>query len=714
MAQPPAYNRQYNFTDYQTLHPADPLPGTSVDAEYNAVRTTLAATLVNLALLQRDDGRLRNATVTPESFSTAALTMIGSDFLPRGDWVGSGTLYSVNNMVSTGGSTYVCLVAHVSATLFATDLAASRWQRIQGLDDGAVTAAKLTDDAAGLQDITTKLVGTGKAGFLSSVSADLQAIMDKLAGTVKAASLSSVSADLDAITAKLRHKGAYTGEVSRLLSSILNTGGAVDVRRFGAALDGVTDDTTAWNLALATGKVILFPEGDSVITGRLNMPSIEGAAIVGMGRDQSTFLISYATFNMATDAVIKMNAAYQCLKNFGMSFVQPSTAVRASVKQYPVAISLNGNSRAELDCLRISAGYSGVLAQGNCGGAVISDIQMGTLSQGFVVDGALDSVRMNDIQCWPFGLTDASLLSVYMDGTNVAADFGRCDDLCIVGMICFSSRLRFEDHGGGDSFGYATNVALDTEYSRLEFVNGHMSFANLDGSTSVAADYKIDQSGGELRITNLQVGGNVQTQPLVLVRGTAVFSASNIYATSNAGSPVFYQTGGVMKLEGGYIKDLLGTNRSPAIHVAGGRATVTGMRCSDYLGGTRNFIQVDSDDYHVITGNSFTGWGYGLPATQASGIYGPNNGLSAIPFVNNFAVGAARTKKITGTLSGAGAVTVAHGITAAQTNVISVAAWYTAAGTEIVNISGVTVDGTNILLAGGGASRPYTIYVTYV
>lgn len=533
-----------------------------------------------------------------------------------------------------------------------------------------------------------------------------------LAGLVNAAAITSTVSEQQAITNKLQFLQAGAGAVTRSIRSKLRE--VVSVTDFGAALDGVTDDTAAWNLALATGKVVLFPEGSSVITGRLNMTG-EGAAIIGQGRDQSIFLISYLTFNMGATAVIQMGDAYQVLKNFGMSFVQPSTTVRANVKQYPPAIDINGKIRAELECLRISGGYSGVRAQGNCGGAVITDIQMGTIFQGFVIDGALDSVRMTSIQCWPFGYSaDANLMTVYQDGGNIAADFGRCDDLCIHGMICLSSRLRFADNGSGSTFGYATNVALDTEMSRMEFSAGLMAFANLDCSTNLAADYKIAQSGGDLRISGLQVSGNTQSQPLVLITGTAVFHCSNITAVSNGGSPAFYQSGGVMTLAGGYIKDLSATNRSPAIHVTGGRAIVTGMRASDYLGGVRNFIQVDNDDYHIITGNSFPGWGYSPPVTQAYGVYGPNNGHEATKFINSLLASVPRTKKITGTLDGAGAVTVAHGVAGGQAVTLSVDAWYTAAGSEIVKIASVTVDSTNIILAGGGASRPYTIYVTYI
>ena len=63
MSQPTAFNRATSFTNYQALNPSDPLLGTAVDAEFNAVKATLDDVLTNLALLQRDDGELANESV---------------------------------------------------------------------------------------------------------------------------------------------------------------------------------------------------------------------------------------------------------------------------------------------------------------------------------------------------------------------------------------------------------------------------------------------------------------------------------------------------------------------------------------------------------------------------------------------------------------------------------------------------------------------------
>jgi len=53
----------------------------------------------------------------------------GVGFAWRDEWT-TATAYSVNDTVATGSNTYVCVVAHTSAALFATDLASVYWQLI--------------------------------------------------------------------------------------------------------------------------------------------------------------------------------------------------------------------------------------------------------------------------------------------------------------------------------------------------------------------------------------------------------------------------------------------------------------------------------------------------------------------------------------------------------------------------------------------------------
>jgi hypothetical protein len=126
MAQPRDYTRQYNFNDYQATSPSDPLRGSEVDGELNAVKLTLDDLNANIAKIQRDDGKLGNTTVHKDAFDQGALAIINSTFTPRGTW-STASSYAVNDAVDFNGATYVATAAHTSSAAFATDIAASRW-----------------------------------------------------------------------------------------------------------------------------------------------------------------------------------------------------------------------------------------------------------------------------------------------------------------------------------------------------------------------------------------------------------------------------------------------------------------------------------------------------------------------------------------------------------------------------------------------------------
>jgi hypothetical protein len=127
MPQPTPYNRLYNFTDWQTVNPSKPLPGTELDAELNAVKLTSDQTRANLGLIQRDDGRLANQSVSPEALSPGALAIISQgQYVPRGSWAAANN-YAAGDVVEFNLATYLALSAHTSDTVFANDLSAGRW-----------------------------------------------------------------------------------------------------------------------------------------------------------------------------------------------------------------------------------------------------------------------------------------------------------------------------------------------------------------------------------------------------------------------------------------------------------------------------------------------------------------------------------------------------------------------------------------------------------
>lgn len=408
----------------------------------------------------------------------------------------------------------------------------------------------------------------------------------------------------------------------------MTSGAPLSILDYGAKLDGVTDDTPAWNAALASGKPVYFPEGQSLIKNKLSFAAVEGAMIFGSGRDTSEFIISYTSFNMAATAVIEMKAAFQRIKQVGFKFDQPSTNIRNNVKKYPPAININGHSRAELSTIRIESSWVGILAQGNCGGAVIDDMQIAAFFQGGVFDGAFDSIRINRWHFWPFGVSgDPALMSVWGDGNTTCMDFGKVDDLNMSSVLTYMGRIIFTNHGLGAVFGVATDITLDADYGRMEFHAGDLSVASIYDSAAAADDFAIRVTGGELRVAGLRLGGgNLGTYGAVQVDG-GVFIASNIqFNTQSNSMRAFVQNAGRMLLSNGFFNEISNAPRTNAlIQVHGGRAVLTGLMAADRPGGmSAPFIQISTDDWHVISCNSAPGWTYTFPAVKAVGQYGPN------------------------------------------------------------------------------------------
>jgi len=64
VSQPPAFNRSFSFSNFQAANPSLPIPGSQVDLELNNAKSTFDGVLTNLAQIQRDDGALKNGSVT--------------------------------------------------------------------------------------------------------------------------------------------------------------------------------------------------------------------------------------------------------------------------------------------------------------------------------------------------------------------------------------------------------------------------------------------------------------------------------------------------------------------------------------------------------------------------------------------------------------------------------------------------------------------------
>lgn len=239
MPQPTSYNRSFSFTDDEASNPSGHVPGSSLDAEFDALTVTIKGVLTNLLKLQRDDGALKSQIVTLDSLSPAVMLALGAGVIwnPRGAWA-AGTAYIVSDVVEEGTGTFVCAVPHVAAD-FTADR--SKWVLLFDSNgvmpaDGSVTSDKIADGA----------VLESAIGFTALT----------LTGYIGAAGFFAGTAPNDS----LFHGKANAGDAWVKVERAATDQGFVGFR--------ILDGSTTWDFAAApgTGEVQIFSGGTVLAT----------------------------------------------------------------------------------------------------------------------------------------------------------------------------------------------------------------------------------------------------------------------------------------------------------------------------------------------------------------------------------------------------------------------------------------------------------------
>lgn len=269
MSQPTPYDRLHNLTEYATANPSAPFNPAYADDEFNAIVATLYQTLVNLTLIQRDDGALKNGVVTPDSLSAAVLAiMVTAGASVRGAWLTT-TAYALKDVVTQSGATYICATAHTSGT-FATDLAAGKWVAIYS---GSTVAASA---------VTFSPTGSVAATTVQTAISEVDS--EKLA---KASNLSDVASRATAFDNLVAPGGTMTAALN-FNGGALNTGRGADIPSAATInLDAatgndinITGTTDISTMTLTTGSRRLRFTGVLKIVGSGTLVTPGGGSIV--------------------------------------------------------------------------------------------------------------------------------------------------------------------------------------------------------------------------------------------------------------------------------------------------------------------------------------------------------------------------------------------------------------------------------------------------
>lgn len=148
MAYPPAYTRAFSFTDWETLHPGEPKPGSQLDTEYDNVSNAITGTQAALALIQRADGKLANASVGEDQLEPGIFDGIADGITDEAqaaaDAASASASAAATSAASASSNAALAVTSRNEAAGFATQAGVS-----QGIAQSAGSdAAALADDAA--------------------------------------------------------------------------------------------------------------------------------------------------------------------------------------------------------------------------------------------------------------------------------------------------------------------------------------------------------------------------------------------------------------------------------------------------------------------------------------------------------------------------------------------------------------------------------------
>lgn len=237
--------------------------------------------------------------------------------------------------------------------------------------------------------------------------------------------------------------------------------GFVSPFEFGARGDGITDDTSAFEAALATGRSVDAGAGRFRLTRGLVVGS--GQVLQGAGARSCALLVDHE-FSSSSAGVIELKGPEPGgeLRDIAIRFAQPDVADRARLLPYPSAISARAVPRFKLSRLRIERARIALDMRGNSGGATIDDLEISAFDKAIWIDGALDSVKISKLHVWPFGLTKAQR-SVYNDGAAEGIRSGRCDDFHVSDSVFFELERSavFYRSENGRTTGSITSVNFD-------------------------------------------------------------------------------------------------------------------------------------------------------------------------------------------------------------------------------------------------------------
>ncbi|WP_271610170.1 MULTISPECIES: tail fiber protein [unclassified Bradyrhizobium] len=342
------YDRQNSFALFSAENPTAQQSGTSLDAEFNAVKIAIDDTQQNLALIQDDDGALKRGSVGQAQFDSS----VSLGFAAPAQWE-SGVLYTENvNTVFYNSIFYIANTTHTSGVSFD----ASKWDEIADLSaaaaipDGSITSAKLANGAVAGDKLADGVVANAKiaTGAVSTNKiADQNVTFAKLAPADIATPLANLLFPAGMVV-PFAGSAAPSGWLLCNGQSLVRAEYPLLFAAIGTAHGAA--DGTHFNVPDMRGRVAfgLDPGG---ATGRLTSAGggVDGTTIGASGGQQSRTLLTAnlppytPSVASATVSVTSTSSLVQ-VNDFGTSSLNPPGGSTDFPRNRPASVVSNGTA----------------------------------------------------------------------------------------------------------------------------------------------------------------------------------------------------------------------------------------------------------------------------------------------------------------------------------------------------------------------------------
>lgn len=487
------------------------------------------------------------------------------------------------------------------------------------------------------------------------------------------------------------------------------------------------NETTYLQKALAIGRPVLLTRHYRT-TAQLTIAPRQ--KLMGLGRTLSGIVVG-TDFNMAASGVLLFTSpggsrdGGQQIDGIRLAAYQDVTiSARASLITYPPAINIATAADPSFGKLRISGFTTGVVSTTSPNGADFGHLELGTFTVGLDTGPFAHFVRIENLDhwVWDFDPDTDNITAVFLDGTNVAADFGRIDGVQISKMGSFQGEFKFTS-----AFGTIGQLNCDGSFARLTLLGNCDLSIGAFYSTSAATtdDWAIRLAGTTSRLSigsafvfvdqTSSGAGAIQS----LGTGCAL-TIGDLYTRNSGNSRMFYVAAGVVSVSNAYLgvdgANIGGlVNRTiENIYVTGtGLLNLSSTTANTRSAGSAHMLSIDSVTSHRIVDNFWPSWTISLSAAVAQTALLDGNKWGS-KFASNRSLTARRMFYYTAVLNASGTATVAHGLGDIRSYrpfayVVRVGASSERIPREAVNY----IDATNISVTdpGGAAASGATVEV---